>query len=181
MRGRRREVSSDEVRPSQSADEQAVRAAEAIVGRAWVERLLHYHVRMQSALAAGRETCRHAADRLAAEQRHGDARGIGAAHTALEHAIAAHDAIETASRQASEALQAALRAQTRSIREEAETVTTKRAWGGEPAAGAASGLPLGRIALWRGILQAARRARWRVLRRFVLGRAAGGSGPRQPS
>lgn len=126
MRGRRHEDDPRNVRSSPSADEQAVHAAEAIVGRAWVEQLLRYHDRMRIALDAAGETCQAAVDRLCAEQRGGDPGRISTAHAVLEHAIAAHHAIEAASRQAHEALQAALDALAASTADHPDPATTGR-------------------------------------------------------
>ena len=59
-RSRRRTRAGQRVASSRSADELAVQAAEAIVGRAWAEQLLRYYNRMDNAFHAAREQGRQA-------------------------------------------------------------------------------------------------------------------------
>lgn len=182
LRGRRRERAPRSASPSLNADERAVQVAEAIVGRAWVERLLRYHDRMELALDAARETRQLAGDRLAEEQRYGGPQEISAAHAALEHAIGAHGTVEAASLQAREALQTALAALSASTRENADSATGDRVRGDEPVAGAPSavtpGPALRRTPREEGASQVARRARWRIVRLLAL--ACGIRGPERP-
>ena len=59
-RSRRRTRAGRRVVSARSADELAVQAAEAIVGRAWAEQLLRYYNRMDNAFHAAREQGRQA-------------------------------------------------------------------------------------------------------------------------
>jgi len=152
--------------------------AEAIVSRAWIERLLRYQDRMELSLAAALETCHGAGQRFAEEQSQGDPGRTGVAHAELEHAIGVHHAVETASRQASEALQAALCALVSPICEYAGSATASQARDEElapgPASEAAPG-PVTRRASRRAVArQAARGARELAGRLLTLARRARG-------
>lgn len=70
------------------ADNQAVRTAEAIVGRAWAEELLHRRDRLEFEVSAAYEDCAAAHRCLAAAQHDGDPRAISLSHGALERALA---------------------------------------------------------------------------------------------
>jgi hypothetical protein len=108
--GRRRTRDTQSAPPPSSADEQAVYAAEAIVGRAWADQLLRYFDRMDSAFHDARLRCEAAAGCLTLAQRHGDPDEIGQAHAALERALDACRTTEAARERGREALQSTLEA-----------------------------------------------------------------------
>ena len=178
MRGRRRERAPRNTPSSLSAGEHAVLDAETIVSHAWIEQLLRYQGRMELSLAAVLETCHGAGERLAEEQSQGDPRRISVAHAELEHAIEVHRAIEAASRQAGEVLQAALCALAAPTYEHADSATASRARDRGPAPGATGAVapgPVRRRALPRvGAPQAARRACELAGRLLTLARRARG-------
>jgi hypothetical protein len=182
LRSRRRERALRSESSSLSADERVVQVAEAIVGRAWVERLLRHHDRMELALDAARETCRVAGDRLVEEQRYGRPQEISEAHAALELAIGAHGTVEAASLQAREALHTALAALSASTWENADSATAAQPRGDEPVldvpSAATPGLRFQRTPLGNRASQAVRRARWRIGRLLAL--ACGVRGPERP-
>lgn len=96
-----------------SADEQTVRAAETIVGRAWAERLLHYCDRMDCAFKAAHEQYEAARVRLVAAQRRRDPSEISLANAALERAADVCDTSEAAREQWRRAPRTALAVLTR--------------------------------------------------------------------
>lgn len=165
-RSRRRTRGGRRVVSSRSADELAVRAAEAIVGRAWAEQLLRYHDRMDNAFHAARQRCETAAGRLVTAQRYGDPGEISLAHAALEQALEACRAGEAAREQGRQALQTALGALVRMDEDRAESsAQTARSDDGDPAptdASADTPRPLIRLALPAGKTpEVVRRALWR--------------------
>jgi hypothetical protein len=93
---------------STTAQERAVRAAEAVVLRAWAEELLRQYDCMAVALDAARQKRRIASERLLAADILGEPRGISIAHAALVAAMDVHRASEAASERVRRALEAAL-------------------------------------------------------------------------
>jgi hypothetical protein len=87
VRNRRRDRPARQAEPSPTAQEQAVRDAEAIVCLAWAKELLHQNDRTAIALDAARRECQAARERLAAAQHGGDPRRISLAHAMLEDAL----------------------------------------------------------------------------------------------
>ena len=180
-RSRRRTRAGQRVASSRSADELAVQAAEAIVGRAWAEQLLRYYNRMDNAFHAARERCETAAGTLVTAQRYGDPSEISLAHAALEQALEACRASEAAREQGRQALQTALEALVRMDEARADSAQAAHPADGDPAPTAATPVtshPLIRLALPAGRTpEVLRRALWRF-GRFRARRAS--ADPGQP-
>jgi hypothetical protein len=107
-RRRARAAQAQSAAPCLSAGDQVVYAAEAIVRRAWAERLLRYCDHLDCAFAAACEQYEAACVRLAAAQRGGGPSEISVAHAALQRALDACRAGESAREQGRRALQTAL-------------------------------------------------------------------------
>ena len=107
-RRRARAAQAQSAAPRLSAGDQAVYAAEAIVGRAWAEQLLRYCDYRDCAFDAACEQYEAACARLTAAQRCGDPSEISVAHAALQRALDACRTSECAREQARQALQTAL-------------------------------------------------------------------------
>lgn len=164
-RSRRRTRAGRRVVSSRSADELAVQAAEAIVGRAWAEQLLRYYNRMDNAFHAARERCETAAGTLVTAQRYGDPGEISLAHAALEQALEVCRASEAAREQGRQALQAALEALVRMDEARVDSAQAANSKDDDPAPTATSAVtsrPLIRLALPAGRTpEVVRRALWR--------------------
>jgi hypothetical protein len=102
---------------SLTAQQQAVRDAEAIVCLAWAEELLRQHKCTAVILDAARQERRAASERLAAARRCGEPGRISLAQAMLQDATQAHRAGEAASERVHRALEAVLGALTRTRKE----------------------------------------------------------------
>lgn len=160
MPGRRRARAARSA-PSPTADELAVHAAEAIVGRAWAELLLRYYDRMDRAFHLAREQSEAAAGRLVTAQRCGDPNEIGLAHAALERALNACRTSEAAREQGRQSLQAALTALAYAGSERADPASAGQVEGGGPIAALAPAPPPRQEPTADWTPRAARRKRWR--------------------
>ena len=170
VRDRRRDRAPRHTDPPLTAQEQAVRDAEAIVCLAWAEELLRQNDRIAIVIDTARQECQAASDRLVAAQHCGDPRQISLAHAMLEDALEVHRASEAASAQVRRALETALSALARTKKEyvsaarqvqdglvaaKASTATTDRSRRRVPSSG--GGLEVaGRVLVWVGRLLAHR-------------------------
>ena len=185
-RGRRRARATQDAVPSPTVDELAVRAAEAIVGRAWAKRLLRHYDRADRALDAARRQCEAAAGCLVVAQRSGDPSEISLAHAALERALDACRTGEAAREQGREALQAALDALARMEMEgegegeQPDSMAAARVEGGDPLPSAAPDVATGRSISRTLPAGGAPQVVRRVLGRVGLLRARGAPDPGQP-
>ena len=181
-RGRRRARAAQDAVPSPTVDELAVRAAEAIVGRAWAKRLLRHYDRADRALDAARRQCEAAAGCLVVAQRSGDPSEISLAHAALERALDACRTGEAAREQGREALQAALDALARMEMEgeQLDSTGVARGEGGGPLPSAAPDVATGRSISRALPAGGAPQVVRRVLGRVGLLRARGAPDPGQP-
>lgn len=130
VRDRRRARAARRADPSLTAQEHAVRDAEAIVCLAWAEELLHQNDRMALALDTARQECQAASDRLVAAQHCGDPRQIGMAHAMLEDALAVRHTGEVASERVRQALEAVLDSLARTRKGLRVAATARHAPGG---------------------------------------------------
>jgi len=173
---RRRARVAQSSAPSPSADELAVRAAEAIVGRSWAEQLLRYYDRMDSAFNAARQQREAAAGCLVVAQRRGDPGEISLAHAALELALDACRTGEAAREQGRQALEAALDALARMDGDRTDPATAVQENDGDPAPATAPDATSEPSPSAGG----ATRVVWRALWRFGRLRVRRASEPGQP-
>jgi len=177
---RRLRSAADAGTPSVRSTGHAVRSAEEIVHKAWAHELLRHHARLEFTRSADCHDRDTAAERLAAAQRDGDPRKIGAAHIALESALEAVRQSTLACDRIGRTLRAELDGKARVGKERAITslvrrsrpdgllITASRERSLEGASGAS------------GSVREVRRPRWRLRRRpfrLYVRRAAG---PGQP-
>lgn len=161
---RRRARMAQRSTPSPTADELVVRAAEAIVGRAWAEQLLRYYDRMDRAFNAARQRCEAAAGCLVVAQRDGDPGEISLAHAALERALDACRTGEAAREQGRRALQAALDALARvdGDGDRTDSATADRENDGDPVPANAPDVTSAPSPTAGGATRVVRRALWRL-------------------
>lgn len=145
-----------------------MRAAEAIVGRAWAEELLHHYDRTDRAVNAAREQYEAACLRLFAAQRCGDPGEISVAHAALERAVDACRTGVAAREQGRQALQTALDALARMGVQQAVSATADQVQGAGPVPTTAPAPTPGLAIRTRSPDGDASRAAWRVF--WWLGR-----------
>lgn len=164
--GLRRRLAARRTALSQTAGEQAVHAAETIVGRAWAEQLLRYYAHMSCSFDTAREQYEAAAGRLIAAQRYGDPSEISMAHAALERALDACRDCEAAREQGRRALEAALDALARTGNRWTVSATVGQAGGDTPVPATSpaptSGPSIRQSPPGGGESQSKRRALWRV-------------------
>jgi len=116
------------------ADEQAVRTAEAIVGRAWAQELVRRREDLAAAITLAHEQYQEPYRRLDAARASGDPQRINLAHAALERALEATRAQAAEHERAAEVLAAQVESLRRATDDRLKAAGVRRGQPGEPAA-----------------------------------------------